>query len=260
MFEEHEESPAERPRDPADQAKEKAEEFRIHAELAAVFEGVRKFDAALRPGLDPDLAREVQRTIGRLEKSKKPDSPVLPEESAPAAAELLNYPEDRELAPNDYHIYRRPGEVMVVRWLDGDLVEAFYERLQAHFDAAMAGHKEDEQQASSWKQDAKAAAYVAALELVQVDMAERYLREPIRKLNLFVLSTLATDEINIKYLCDYVMGVAPEELVGEKSAPPADPTDQDLAWFFKLFSLRGMRDGVERMCFFAYLQKADEGW
>jgi hypothetical protein len=50
-------------------------------------------------------------------------------------------------------------------------------------------------------------------------------------------------------------------VVGEASAPPMDgATEQDLAWFFKLFSLRGVREGVEEMCFFAYLQKTEEGW
>jgi hypothetical protein len=48
------------------------------------------------------------------------------------------------------------------------------------------------------------------------------------------------------------------EIVGEASAPPDEPTEQDRAWFFKLFSLRGVVDGVEKMCFFTYLQKADE--
>ena len=43
--------------DPAKRAKEKADELRLHAELFAVFEGVRKFDAAIVPGLDPELAR-----------------------------------------------------------------------------------------------------------------------------------------------------------------------------------------------------------
>src|SRR3954452_6615443 len=89
MFDEPNESPAEDAANPADRAREKADEFRTHAELAAVFEGPRKFDAELRPGLDPDLAREVQRTMGRLAKAKSPESPVLPETSAADAAELL---------------------------------------------------------------------------------------------------------------------------------------------------------------------------
>jgi hypothetical protein len=58
------------------------------------------------------------------------------------------------------------------------------------------------------------------------------------------------------------MGVEAAEVVGRASAPPEDgATEQDRAWFFKLFSLRGVIDGVERMCFFTYLQKGDEsGW
>jgi hypothetical protein len=262
MFDEPSESPAEDASNPADRAREKADEFRTHAELAAVFEGPRKFDAQLIPGLDPELAREVQRTMGRLEKAKSPDSPVLPEPSAADAAALLSLPQARGLSTNDYHIHRRPGEVMIVRWLAGDEVEAFYERIQAHFDAALEGYKEDERQAHEWKQDTGTQAYLAALEKIEVRIAERYLREPIRQHKLFVLSTQAADEINIAYLCDYVMGVPAAELVGPASAPPSEePTEQDLAWFFKLFSLRGIVEGEERMCFFTYLQKSEEsGW
>jgi hypothetical protein len=89
-------------------------------------------------------------------------------------------------------------------------------------------------------------------------MAERYLREPIRKLNLAVLSTQTADEINIAYLADYVIGIPAAELVGPRSAPPDGASERDLAWFFKLFSLRGMYEGIERMCFFAYLQKSED--
>ena len=52
MFDEPEERPDETARDPAARAREKSDEFRMHAELAAVFEGPRKFDAALRADLD----------------------------------------------------------------------------------------------------------------------------------------------------------------------------------------------------------------
>ena len=259
MFDEPAETPAERTTDPAVRAREKSDEFRMHAELCAVFEARRKFDAALRTDLDAKLAREVQRAMGRLEKAKTADSPVLPAEAVADAAALLNWPETHGLATNDYHVHRRPGETMVVRWLAGDEVETYYERLQAHFDAAMEGYREDERQAHEWKQDAATQAYLAALDAVEVKMAERYLRDPIRAHGLFVLSTQAADEINIAYLCDHVMGVAAAELVGAASAPPEDgPTEQDLAWFFKLFALRGVRDGVEQMCFFAYLQKSDD--
>src|SRR5690606_33301726 len=63
MFDEPHESKADLPRDPAVRAREKAEELCLHAEVAAVFEGPRKFDAAVRADLDPELARDVQRTM-----------------------------------------------------------------------------------------------------------------------------------------------------------------------------------------------------
>jgi hypothetical protein len=258
MFDEPNESPTERSLSPADKAREKADEFRMHAELAAVFEGARKFDAELIAGFDPSLARDIQRGIGKLEKAKSAESPVLPETSAADAAGVLSLPETRGISTNDYHIHRRPGEVMIVRWLEGDQVDAFYERIQAHFDAALEGEREDERQSHEWKQDAQSQAYLAALDALEVRMAERYLRDPIREHNLFVLSTQSADELNISYLSDYVMGVAAGEIVGAASAPPDEPTEQDLAWFFKLFSLRGMVEGTERMCFFAYLQKSDD--
>jgi hypothetical protein len=262
MFDEHEESPPEHARTPAEQAREKGDEFRMHAELFAVFEGCRKFDSQIRPTLSADLAREIQQAMGQLEKSRSADHPILPPESTSRATALLTFPDTHDLATNDYHVYRRPGEVMIVRWLAADLVDAFYERLQAHFDAALEGYREDERHARAWKQDVKANAFLDALDKIEIRMAERYLREPIRAKGLFVLSTHAADELNIAYLADYVMGVAPAEIVGETSAPPADgATEQDLAWFFKLFSLRGTVDGAERMCFFTYLQKSDDtGW
>src|SRR5688572_8189151 len=197
MYDEPSEDPAERPLKPADRARDKSDEFRMHAELCAVFEGHRKFDARLAAGLDPEIAREVQRTIGRLEKAKSADSPVLPPASAADAAALLNLPATRGLSTNDYHIHGRPGEGMIVRWLVGEQVETYYERAQAHFDAALEGFKEDERQAQAWKQDPQTLAYLAALDAVEVRMAERYLRDPIRAHKLFVLSTQAADELNI---------------------------------------------------------------
>jgi hypothetical protein len=260
MSEEYEpdEEPAERASKPADRAREKSDELRMHAELAAVFEGCRKFGAELRPRLKADTARDVQRAMGKLEKAKLPDVPVISEPAAPDAAALLSYADSHDLATNDYHIHRRPGEVMILRWLADEEVEAFYERLQAHFDAGMSQAREDERQANEWKQDADATAYLAALDRLDIKMEERYLRAPIRQMNLFVLSTQTADEMNIAHLCDYVMGLPAAEVVGEASAPPDAPTDKDLAWFFKLFSLRGIVEGRERMCFFTYLQKTDD--
>lgn len=258
MFDEPQEDPSEQALKPADRAREKSDEFRMHAELAAVLEGPRKFDAQLLASLDPQLAREIQQTMGRLEKAKTPESPVLPKPFAPEAAGLLDMPNTRGLSTNDYHIHRRPGEVMIVRWLEGDQVETFYERFQAHFDAALEGFREEERHSQEWKQDPQTLAFLAALDALDVRMADRYLRDMIRKHNLYVLSTQSADEMNIAYLADYVMAVPAADIVGPASAPPDEPTERDLAWFFKLFSLRGMVDATERMCFFAFLQKSQE--
>jgi hypothetical protein len=78
MYEEPSEEPIESAADPQTRAKEKADEFRMFAELAAVFEGPRKFDAALRPDLTPALARDLQQSIGRLEKARSIESPQKP--------------------------------------------------------------------------------------------------------------------------------------------------------------------------------------
>jgi hypothetical protein len=263
MFEEpdDEDHAAERSADPTARAKEKFDEFRMHAELAAVFEGPRKFDAQVRPNLDADIARDVQRTIAKLEKSKTSDTPLIAQESAADAARLLNLPHTAELPTNDYYVYRRPGEVMIVRWLAGDEVEAFYERLQAHFNAALNQYREEERQQHGWKQDEETLKYLDALDALDVKMADRYLREVIQKHRVFILSTQTADEIDIVHLCDYLMTVPPASVVGEASAPPEDgATEQDRAWFFKLFALRGIVETVERMCFFAFLQKADDGF
>ena len=98
-----------------------------------------------------------------------------------------------------------------------------------------------------------------ALDQIELKTADRYLRDTIRQHNLYVLSTVTADEMDILHLADYVMGVSPSDLVGPASAPPADgATERDRAWFFKLFSLRGNPDGVERMMFFTFLQKAED--
>jgi len=254
-------SPAEKASDPATRAQEKADEFRTHAELAAVFEGCRKFDAELRPGLDADLARDVQRTIAKLEKSRLGETPLILETAMDDAKRLLDLPKSAGLSTSDYHIHRRPGEVMILRLLAGDEVDIFYTRLQAHFEAALAGFRDDERNSLSWKdKDAQVEAYLDALDKITMNLTERYLREPLREHGLIALTTQSADELNINYLCDHLMGVAASDLVGSASAPPDEPTERDLAWFFKLFSLRGSIDGVERMCFFVFMQKADEGW
>jgi hypothetical protein len=196
--------------------------------------------------------------MARLEKSKKPDSPILP--PASAADALLNLSNVENLSSNDYHIYRRPGELMIVRWLEGDQIDRFYERLQAHFDVALDDFKNEQREAFGWKQDPKMTAFLESLDKVEIKMAERYLRDVIKKHNVFILSTLTADEMDIMHITETVMGVEPAEVVGDAASPPDDPTESDRAWFFKLFSLRGIIEGKERMCFFAYLQKAAEEW
>lgn len=260
MFDEPDElNPAEKARSPQDQAREKADEFRLHAELCAVFEGTRKFDAQIVK-LDANLAREIQQTMAKLEKARSAQHPVLPEKSIDPARALLDFPSAHKLATNDYHIYRRPGEAMIVRWLAGDEVESFYARFQAHFDTALGHYRQEERQSLGWKQDPQTTAYLDALDKVEIKMADCYLRPIIREHDIaFVLSTHAADELDILHLSDAIMGVEPAEIVGQASAPSSDqPTEQERGWFFKLFSLRGMVTKREHMCFFAYLQKADD--
>src|SRR5262245_58677336 len=100
MFEEPDERPGEHAADPAHRAKEKAEELGMYAEIAAVFEGTRKFDAQLQPGMNYEFARDLQRSIARLEKSKTPGTPVLPQSSSADATALLGFARSRELATN----------------------------------------------------------------------------------------------------------------------------------------------------------------
>jgi hypothetical protein len=259
MFDEPNELPPERPQDPKEQAREKSDEFRMHAELAAVFEGCRKFGAQVRADLDADVARDLQKTVARLEKAKAAETPLIAPEAIEEAARVLAMPKSGGLATNDYHVYRRPGEAMIVRWLEGPQVDTFYERLQAHFDVALKHYREEERQAQGWRQDPATLAYLDALDAIDLKMADRYLRDVIRRHNVFVLSTQAADEMDVLHLCDYVMGVGAAAVVGPASAPPEDgATERDRAWFFKLFSLRGRDEGVERMCFFTYMQKAED--
>jgi hypothetical protein len=258
MYDEPEEMPEERAAEPAKRAEEKANEFRMHAEIYAVFEAVRKFDAGLDAALDDGLAREVQKRIGKLEKSKDPESPILPPDAAADAGALFAALKEK-VSANDYHVRRRPGEAVIVRWIEGEQVETFYDRFQAHFDVAMTDYREEERQAQGWKKDAETLAYLNKLDELELKVADRYLRALIRQHNLFVLSTLSVDEMDILHLCDFVMGVPAADVVGRSDAPPEeDATERDRAWFFKLFSLRGIVDGVERMCWFTYLQKAED--
>src|SRR3954470_6311839 len=154
MFDEPEEDAEQKRANPADRAKDKADEFRMHAELAAVFEACRKFEAQIDAKLDPDIARDAQRTMGKLEKAKTEETgPLIPPPADTDAAALLDVPNAKGISTNDYHLYRRPGEVMIDRWIAGEQVDSFYERLQAHFDAALNHFREEERQSNQCKAD-----------------------------------------------------------------------------------------------------------
>lgn len=258
---EPDERPTEEIKDFVARAREKANEIRYYAEIAAVFEGTRKTNASILPAFDGDLARQVQRGMARLDKLRPADGvPILPPEAAEEAAAVLNFFAEKNLATNDYHVYRRPGEVMIARWIAGDEVQAFYERLQAHFDASLSALVDEERQ-DAWKLTPEKEKYLEELEKLDVKMADRYFRDAIRQHNVFVLSTQTADEMNITFLCEHVMGIDAGDLVGRNSAPQSDqPKESELAWFYKLFLLRGVRDGVEQMCFFTYLQKTDDSF
>jgi hypothetical protein len=264
MFDEPKEDPAEKSFTPAEQAKEKSDEFRMHAEIAAVFEGTRKFDARLSPDLSMEMARDIQRAMAKFEKARLPDTPVLPENFSADVTRVLSLNDSAKLSLNDYHVHHRPGETMIVRWLAGDGVDSYYQRLQAHFDAALTGYRDEERHAKAWKRDPQTLAYLEALDAIDVKMSDRYLRQIIKENKIFVLSTQTYDEFNIGYLADYIMDVPVGKIVGDRSAPPEDAgeaaAEADLTWFFKLFALRGIVDGVERMCFFTFLQKSDDSF
>ncbi len=260
MYEDENEQPVEKAKDVQTRAMEALNQFRLHAEIAAIFEGTRKFDAVIRPDLAADVAREIQRAMAKLEKSLEPNIPIIPPAHNDVAAEALSAHHTYDLPTNDYHIHRRPGETMIVRWLEGDEVDAFYGRLQAHFEAMLAHAKEEERLNNEWKQDEQSGQYREVLEKVDIKLPDRWLRDPIKEHKIFVLSTQMADEMNIAFIAEHVMGTDPAEIVGAASAPPDNPTEQDLAWFYKLFMLRGVRDAVEQMCFFTFLQKTDEAW
>lgn len=257
MFDEPSEPRSERASGPEQRAREKADELRMHAELAAIYEGPRKFGSEVRVGLDPEVARDVQRAVAKLARAKVAETPVIKPESMPEASRILGLNEATDLAAGDYHIYQRPAEVMIVRWLVGEQVQTFYERLQAHFDAAITHVREDERNNHGWKNEPSMTAYLDALDKLEVNMAERYLRDPIRKHGLFVCSSWSADEMNILFLANHLMGVDVEGIVGEAFAPADESDESQLAWYFKVFALRGKVEGLERMCFFTFLQKTD---
>ena len=253
---------------PQQRVAEKVESLKTHSQLAAVFEGHRKFGHEVNVGLDSGVARDVQKSVAQLEQAKLKLSkgPLLPPESFDQARDLLTKPAELKLACGDYHVYRRPGETMIMRWLDGEQTDVFYERLQAHFDAALAQTQEDERNTHGWRGDEETTSYLDLLDNAKQDMPAWFLRPIIKQHRFYVLSTITADEMNIDHLAGYLMGITAAELVGSESAPGGDyneegPSDADKAWYFKLYCLRGMPGQQERMCYFAFLQKAsDDLW
>lgn len=257
MFDDSHEARDDTGHDPTTRLREKLAELRMLAELAAVFEGPRKFNATLRPNLSFEHARQFQQAIARLEKSKQAGVPVLPPDKWPDATALLQLPEQLGLAPGDYHLHRRPGEVMLLRWLDDTLAKLFFQRMQAHFDVALQQAREDERQALGWKQDPGVARYLDELDKARFDMDDHYARKAVR-LGACVLSTITTDDMNIVFLADHLMGVEPADLVGAASAPEDQFDESKLGWYFRLFSLRAPVQQGERLLFFAFLQRSDD--
>ncbi len=124
-------------------------------------------------GSTPQLARDMQRAMGRLEKSKSPDSPVLP-----GPRRRCGRPAEPSQSPRPVH-QRLPHPSPARRSDDrplagqGDQVETFYERLQAHFDAALEGFRKTNGRPTNGSKTRKTLAYLAALDAIEVRMADR---------------------------------------------------------------------------------------
>jgi hypothetical protein len=238
--------------------KEKLDELRVHADLCAIFEATRKFEAQVKADVDSNLIRDVQQIVAKLEKSKKPGKPFLTPARALGATSLFESLEEQGVSTGDYHVLRRLGEVMIVRWIKGEQVETFYKRLQAHMDVAIKQTREDERQALGWKNDPATNEYLEKLDEVSLDMQKWWMRDVLRDHDLATVRTQTADEINISYIADFIMGVGAAAIVGEDSAPLSGADDAELAWFFKLFALCGTKDGAEHIVFFVFLQKTSD--
>ena len=243
---------------PDARVREKLDELRIHADLCAIFEGPRKFDAQLITDVDADLIRDIQQIIAKLDKSKKPGKPFLTPARALGASTLFESLEEQGVSTSDYHIHRRPGEVMILRWLKGAQVETFYKRLQAHMDVAITQTREDERQSLGWKNDPSTNEYLEKLDEAGLDMQQWWMRDLLRDHELATVRTQTADEINISYIADFIMGVGAAALVGEGFAPSEGAEESELAWFFKLFALCSMNEGIEHIVFFVFLQKSSD--
>lgn len=260
MFDEPDDRKAESTRDPALRVQEKLDELRIHADLAGIFEGPRKFGAKLITKVDANLIRDIQQVIAKLDKSKQPGKPFLTPARKLGASMLVESLEAQDVSSGDYHIHRRPGEVMIVRWIKGGDVDTFYQRLQAHMNVAIEQAREDERQALGWKQDAATLAYLDQLDAAELDMQKWWMRDVLRDHELATVRTQTADDLNIAYLTEHIMGLDAADVVGADAAPGEGADESALAWYFKLFALCGSNDGVEHIVFFAFLQKTDDAF
>lgn len=266
MFEDDADDDHARRTDPEQAAKDKLEELRMYAELAAVFEGPRKFDHAFRRDLPLDLAQRLQRGLLTLERDRPDQRQILPDEHIPLARQLLSANDAARLTYGDYHASVRPGQVLIARWIHGGDFVTFHDRLSAHFDAMLAGHIEDEESARRWTGDPTLPKYLQSLEKHKFNIAERYLLPFIQGGALpACLSTHTADELNIAFLAETVMGLSVAEVVGQQADSArfdddAWPDESDLAWYFKLFLLRGRVEQLPTACFFAFLQKTRDEW
>ena len=134
--------------------------------------------------------------------------------------------------------------------------------MQAHFDAALSQFREEERQSLEWKQDPQTLAYLDAMDKVEIRMAERYLRDPVRNspVPIFVLSTQAADELDIRHLCDYVMNVPAGQVVGEASCAAGGRGDRggSSRGSSNCSHLAVVVESAERICLFTYLQKVGD--
>jgi hypothetical protein len=260
MFDDPSEPPPELAATAQARAAEKIDEFRLQAELCAVFEATWKYDAQILPVDDPKTLRSIQKTIAGLERDRIDGTPVIKPERAADAAALLDTPRTGVFSTNDYHVLQAGGQVLICRWLEAEQVQTFYERFQAHFDVALHAHIEEFRSEHEWRQDPGADGYLRALESSKTLMAQRYLRDTIREHRVFVLSTHSVGELNLLFLCEQIMRADPAEVVGADDAPDDTATDADRTWYFKLFALRGVVEQTERMFFFAFMEKASAEW
>ena len=134
----------------------------------------------LLPGLDPEVAREVQRGMARLEKAKSPDSPVLPQPSAADAAALLDLPRRprpvHQRLPHPPPARRSDDRPLAPGRAGRDVLRAASGPLRRGPGGVQGGRAAGQE----WKQDPQTLAYLTALDAIEVRMADRYLRDEIR--------------------------------------------------------------------------------